>query len=380
MSKKIQLGRYGENPHQTAWKEVDESYNGPNVLTKILHGKPLGYNNLLDANTALEVMLDFPREPAAVVVKHQNPCGLATGYDLKEAFKNAWFGDEVSAFGSVVGYSQKVGQDVVKLLTNKFVEVLVAPDYDESALTWIKRKKSKKNLRIIATGNLENPPNVIEKHYIRGGIISQTQNNKICLGDKIDDILTKPKLRIEPKTKIKYKIGCVTKKKIKDNMENLVRFAIIAGKHVKSNAIILAYEYETEKYRLLGIGAGQPNRKDSVEKLVIPKAKENLMRQYFREQSLDYVITMDKIIHDKEYGNKISKEIESYTKNILSSEKVVLFSDAFFPFRDGLVAAAQSGIRYIVQPGGSTMDESIIKTANEYGLAMSFTGIRHFRH
>ncbi|RKX68781.1 hypothetical protein DRP43_05120 [candidate division TA06 bacterium] len=325
-------------------------------------------------------MLDFSREPAAVVVKHQNPCGLATGYDLKEAFKNAWFGDEVSAFGSVVGYSQKVGQDVVKLLTNKFVEVLVAPDYDESALTWIKSKKSKKNLRIIPTGNLENPPNFIEKYYIRGGIISQTQNNKICLGDKIEDILTKPKIITEPKTGTKYKIGCVTKKNFKDNMENLVKFAIIAGKYVKSNAIILAYEYETGKYRLLGIGAGQPNRKDSVEKLAIPKAKENLMRQYFREQSLDYVITMDRIIHDKEYGNKISKEIESYTKNILSSEKVVLFSDAFFPFRDGLVAAAQSGIRYIVQPGGSTMDESIINAANEYGLAMSFTGIRHFRH
>jgi len=380
MVEKIQLGRYGENPHQIAWEKIDESYEGPNVLTAPLHGKPLGYNNLLDANTALEVILDLRDRPAAVVMKHKNPCGLATGDDLGEAFTNAWFGDEVSAFGSIVGYSQEVDENVVKLLSNKFVEVLVAPSYKEDSLEWIKVRKSKKDLRVIATGPLEDAPEFIEKHEIRGGRLSQTQDNRLYLCDCVEKLLQKPQKITEPNSGLEYQVGVVTEKTFVKSMERLIEFAIIAGKHTKSNAIILAYEYEDGKCRVLGMGAGQPNRKDSGEKLALTKAQENLMRQYFREQELDFVTTMDKMARDSQYRNRLLESINRYTQNILASNKVVLFSDAFFPFRDGLVAAAELGVKYIIQPGGSKGDNSVIKAANEYGVSMVFTGIRHFRH
>lgn len=376
---KEKLGRYGENPHQTAWKEIDETYQGPSVLEP-LHGKPLGYNNLQDANTALDILLDLHDRSAVVVMKHKNPCGLATGDNLAEAFTNAWFGDEVSAFGSIVGYSQQVNEDAVKLLSNKFVEVLIAPSYDKEALDWIRSRRTKKDLRVIATGPLENAPEFIEEHKIRGGTLSQTPDNRLYLCDSIEGLLSKPQEITEPNSGIEYRVGAVTKREFDEDMQGLIEFSIIEGKHTKSNAIILAYEYEKGKYRVLGMGAGQSNRKDSGEKLSLPKAQENLMRQYFREQGLDYPATMDKIIRNSPYRNNLLGIIEEYTKNILSSNKVVLFSDAFFPFRDGLDAAAELGVKYVVQPGGSKQDEEVIRAANQHDVAMIFTGIRHFRH
>ena len=380
MSEKIQLGRYGENPHQIAWKQVDESYKGPNVLTEPLHGKPLGYNNLQDANAALEVILNLHNISAVVVMKHKNPCGLATGDNLRETFENAWLGDEISAFGSIVGYSQEVDEDTIKLLSRKFVEVLVAPSYSQDAVKWIKKTKSTGDLRVIATGPLENPPEFVEEHKIRGGTISQTLDNRLYLCDNFEDLLKSPVALIEQNSGIEYKVGNVTREPFVIGMEGLVRFAIIAGKHTKSNAIILAYEYEIGKYRVLSMGAGQPNRKDSGEKLALTKAQENLMRQYFREQELDYPMTMDRMIRNREYNDELTGRIREYAKRILSSNRVVLFSDAFFPFKDGLVAAAELGIKYIVQPGGSKGDDDVIKAADEYGVSMVFTGIRHFRH
>ena len=163
-------------------------------------------------------------------------------------------------------------------------------------------------------------------------------------------------------------------------MTGLVEFSIIAGKHVKSNAIIITYEYAKGQYRILGMGAGQPNRLDSVQKLSVLKAKENLMRQYFREQEFDYPMLMDRSIKDKSFYKKLKSDIEDYSRAILSSDKVVLFSDAFFPKRDGLCAAADTGIKYIVSPGGSKGDKSVVNAANENGVSMIFTGIRHFKH
>jgi len=377
---KEKLGRYGENPHQTAYGETDEIYQGPNVFTEPLHGKPLGSNNIEDANTALEVLLDLHDRPAVVIMKHKNPCGLATGDNLAEASTNAWFGDEVSAYGSVVGYSQQVNEDAVRLLSNKFVEVLIAPSYDKEALDWIKSKKTKRDLRVIATGPLENAPEFIEEHKIRGGTLSQTQDNRLYLGDSIEDLLSKPQKMTEPNSGLEYHVGTVTERGFDEDMQGLIEFSIIEGKHTKSNAIILAYEYEKGKYRVLGMGAGQPNRKDSGEKLALPKAQENLMRQYFREQGLDYPATMDKIIRNSQYRDNLLETIEEYRKNILSSKNVVLFSDAFFPFRDGLDAVAELGVKYVVQPGGSKQDEEVIRAANQHDVAMIFTGIRHFRH
>ena len=377
---KEQLGRYGENPHQTAWKEIDKTYQGPNVFTDALHGKSLGYNNLQDANAALEVLLDLQERPSSVVMKHKNPCGLATGSNLAEAFTNTWFGDEISAFGSIVGYSQQVDENAVKLLSNKFVEVLVAPSYTKGALDWIESKKTKKDLRVIATGPLENVPEFVEENKIRGGVLSQTLDNRLYLCDSIKGLLSNPQKITEPNSGLEYNVGNVTKRKFGGGMQELIEFSIIAGKHTKSNAIILAYEYEPGKCRVLGMGAGQPNRKDSGEKLALPKAQENLMRQYFREQGLNYQMVMDKMIRNDEYRSNMLKTVKEYTKNILSSKKVVLFSDAFFPFRDGLDAVAELGVKYIVQPGGSRQDEEVIRAANQQDVAMIFTGIRHFRH
>ncbi len=375
---RVQLGRYGENPHQKAWSERGEGFAGPTVLNPPLHGKPLGYNNYLDANTALDVMLDLSDRPSAVVIKHQNPL-IAACSSLPEAFKNAWLGDEISAFGSIVGYNQPVDLDTIKLLDGKFVEVVVAPSFADEALAWIKSQSTKTDLRVIATGPLEGEE-TLEERTIRGGRLYQTRDNKLYLCETASQLLNPAQELTEPNSGIKYQVGTVTREEFQSSMEGLIEFAIINGKHAKSNAIVLAYEYAPGQYRTLGLGAGQMNRLDAVRKLAVPKAKENLMRQYFREKGLDYTITMDRIVHDPEYRENLSREINAYTREILTSNRVVLFSDAFFPKRDGLVAAAETGVRYIIAPGGSNKDLDVIAAANQEGVAMIFTGIRHFKH
>ncbi len=374
---KEKLGRYGENPHQTAWKERDAEYKGPHVLTTPLNGLP-GYNNLQDANAALEVMIDLHDRPAVVIVKHKNPCGLATGSDLGEAFTNAWRGDEISAFGSVVGYSQEVDEDALKLLKGRKVDVLVAPSYADHSLSWI--AKNKHDLTVIQTGPLKDAPDFVEEHKIRGGALSQTSDNRLYLCARVEDLLSAPRTIHEENSGLEYQVGVVAGGGFPLEMGGLVEFSIIAGKHTKSNAIILAYEYEKGKYRVLGMGAGQPNRKDSGEKLALPKARENLMRQYFREQGLDYAMTVNRMIEDKRYDERIREEVDRYSREILGSKRVVLFSDAFFPFKDGLVAAAELGVKYIVAPGGSKNDDEVIQAAKEFDVHLCFTGIRHFKH
>ena len=378
---KEQLGRYGENPHQKSWKEEDEAFKGPSVLAPALHGKPLGYNNLIDAASALEIMIDLQEVPAVAVLKHTNPCGLATGDSLAEAFVNAWYGDEVSAFGSIVGFTKEVDLETAKLLSGKFVEVLVAPAYSPEALEWIKRQKSKEDLRVIATGPIEGAPDFVETREIRGGVLSQTRDNRLYLCDSVKALLDEPQEITEPNSVLTYKVGTVTEQKFGEFREGLVEFGIVAAKHTKSNAIVIVYEYEFQKYRLLGMGAGQPNRLDSVRKLALPKAKENLMRQYFREHGLDYPMTMDRMSHDPEYNSALVDGMRKYERWIMSEQATVLLvSDAFFPKRDAVDAAAEGGIRSIVQPGGSKADQEVIKAANEHSIAMIFTGIRHFKH
>ncbi|MBU1975735.1 MAG: hypothetical protein KKG59_05005, partial [Nanoarchaeota archaeon] len=282
MAKRVQLGRYGENPHQTAWSKRNESFKGPTVLNAPLHGSPLGYNNIRDANAALEVILDFPDTPAVAVLKHMNPCGLATGSTLAEAFENAWLGDEISAYGSIIGYSGEVDEQTFKKTIGKFVEVVVAPSYTDGALKWIRGNTKKSGLRVIPTGSLQRS-RYTEKHTILGGEVSQTSDNRLYLCDSVEELFEAPRELTEPNSGLKYQVGTVTEAQLDSSMAGLVEFSIIAGKHTKSNAIILAYEYEEGKYRMLGMGAGQPNRMDSGEKLALPKANENMMRQFFRE-------------------------------------------------------------------------------------------------
>tara|TARA_Y100000310_G_scaffold308996_1_gene352647 strand:- start:2227 stop:3366 length:1140 start_codon:yes stop_codon:yes gene_type:complete len=366
---KEKLGRYGENPHQEAWIEMDESYKGPSILNKPLHGKPLSYNNLQDANAALEIMLDLKDKAAVVVLKHKNPCGLATGKELVSAFENAWYGDEISAFGSIVGFTQAVTLDVVKLLKGKFVEIILAPSFDKEALDWVESVPGKKNLRVIETGEL-NSSDFIEEYSIRGGRVSQTQDNKLFLCNDIEGLFNEPQTITEPNSEIVYQVGTVTNTKFNDSMKGLTEFSMVAGKHTRSNAIVLVYEYEEGQYRVLGMGAGQPNRIDAFRKLAFTKAKENLTRQYCRENGLDY----------DSFNGKISGEADDYGSKILGSERVVLFSDAFFPKTDSVITAFKLGVRHIVCPGGSIADDEVVKAADEKEVAMIFTGIRHFRH
>ncbi|MFH1307663.1 MAG: IMP cyclohydrolase [archaeon] len=380
------LGRYGENPHQVASGGKQRGYKGPTVMNPPLHGKPLGYNNLKDANAALETILEFQDKPAVVVVKHKNPCGLATGENLAEAFENAWYGDQISSFGSVVGYSKIVDEETVQLLKNKFVEVIIAPGYTNGALDWIKSQNSKKDLRVIdimgEKGDIELPKikDYNELNTVIGGMLKQTANQKLFLTN-LEALLGRPVKYTELNSGNEYIVGTVTQEKFDENQLGLIEFASIAGKHTHSNAIVLAYEYAGDKYRVLGMGAGQPNRMDSAKKLALPKGRENLMRQYFRIKGLDFAQMMDTMINTWPIQNlETSAPIGEYIDKILGSARVVLYSDAMFPKRDGLDAAVDMGVKYVIQPGGSKADDEIIKAANESEIAMIFTGMRHFKH
>lgn len=368
--------RYGENPHQAATSTTTDRYVGPTILGEPLHGKPMSYNNILDANAVLEVMLDMADETAAIGVKHHNPCCFAISDNLAEAVEHAWYGDEISAFGSVFGLTQPATLEAVQALRGRFVEVLIAPSFNEDALEWIRSPEAKKkNLRVIATGDLHDPPSFNEKRYIRGGCVEQSSDNKLYLGG-IDDLFGEPKQIEEPNTGQSYTVGNVSDSKFSDSMKGLVRFGIVAAKHTKSNAIVLVYEHSPGQYRVLGMGAGQPNRKDAGEKLAVPKAQENLLRQWARTTDFTY-----EEISDHHAGSpQFQEEMRTYQRGIFGSDKVVAVSGAFFPFRDGVDGLINHGVGYIVSPGGSKNDGEVIAAANEQKVALIHTGVRHFRH
>jgi len=383
MAERIKLERGGENPHQEAWKEVIQRYGPATVFKEPIHGKPLGYNNLQDANAALEVLMDmsehFSGIPSAVVLKHKNPCGLATATTLRQALEYAWRGDEVSSFGSVVGFSRTVNRDVIERTKGKFIEVIVAPDYDQDALDWVNGEESKKDLRLIETDNLIRDSSYVERHEMQGGALLQTRDDELYLGNVAELLFSESITRSELKGKIGYVTGPVSKRRFEKGMEKLFDFSVIAGKHIKSNSVSIVYECAQGNYRILGMGAGQPNRKASVE-LALKTAREGLMREYFRERSLDYAMVMNDFLRGSEDGKKVLKDAYEYANSILSSNKTVLFTDSFFPFPDGLVTAANGGIRYIATPGGSIKDKEVIEAADRENVALVFTGRRHFRH
>ncbi len=318
--------RYGENPHQKAWL-FPQSETGASVPHgKLLHGKEMSYNNYLDAEASFETALEFVTENAAVVVKHGNPCGLATGKTLRRALEMAWEGDIVSAFGSVITLTQKVDLETAEFLKGKFVEVLIAPSFAPEALEFLKAKS--KDIRLIETGELS-APNLesLQIRKIRGAFLAQS----LDVGDVTD-------------------LKSVTQKPFPEKLKALALFSVRAGKHIKSNAISLCHEYETGYSMLLGMGAGQPNRVDSTRKLAAPKAIENITRLY---------------------------GASSVTTKM---SECVLASDAFFPFPDNVEIAFELGIRYILQPGGSVKDPEVIATCDKLGVSMAFTGLRHFLH
>ncbi|WP_336293838.1 bifunctional phosphoribosylaminoimidazolecarboxamide formyltransferase/IMP cyclohydrolase [Bartonella sp. CB169] len=312
--------RYGENPHQQAafYRNSDKRFGV--ATAKLLQGKELSYNNMNDTDAAFELVAEFdPRKTAAVaLIKHANPCGVAEGRSLKEAYLKALMCDNVSAFGGIIALNQPLDEECAGEIIKIFTEVIIAPDVTEAAREIIAQKK---NLRLLITGGLPDPRcgGIIAK-TLSGGILVQSRDNMV-----VDDL----------------KLQVVTKRApSQDEMRDL-QFAFRVVKHVKSNAIVYAKNSAT-----VGIGAGQMSRIDSA-KIAARKAEES--------------------------GQKLGLT-EVPTKGS------VVASDAFFPFADGLLAVAEAGATAVIQPGGSVRDEEVIAAADAHGLAMVFTGVRHFRH
>jgi phosphoribosylaminoimidazolecarboxamide formyltransferase/IMP cyclohydrolase len=302
--------RYGENSHQQATFFVEPGITRPCIATaEQLHGKELSYNNILDLDSALNLAREFA-EPAAVVVKHNNPCGAAVAPTLADAFNLAWDGDPLSAFGGIIAFNQTIDPATASALMSgeRFVECVIAPDYDPAALAALKGWK--KNVRLLKTGPLTGPPEGLDYRRVDGGLLVQTR-----------DVGADDFGKWETKTR---------RPPTADELAAL-KFAWLVCKHVKSNAIVLA-----RGTQVVGVGAGQMSRVVSVE-IAVRKA-----------------------------GDRVKGS--------------VLASDAFFPFRDNVDAAAAAGVSAIAQPGGSQRDADSIAACDERGLAMVFTGVRHFRH
>ncbi len=319
--KKIQDLRYGENPHQNAavygytdkHAELGSSAH-PLVGAQQLNGKPLSYNNLLDADAAWNAVREFT-DPAVVILKHQNPCGSAVAADAVEAYEKAYGCDPKSAFGGIVAVNRDVTGEFVEHMfaTGQFVEVIVAPSFDEAALEQL---TTKQNLRVLATGGT-GAPALIEMRSIDGGMLVQC-TDRVC----------------EDPATFTYP----TERKPTDEEMGELLFAWKVVKSVKSNAIIIAKDRAG-----LGMGPGQPNRVDSAL-LACERAEEACER----------------------LG--------------IPAGNFACASDAFFPFRDNVDTLAAHGVTCIIQPGGSVRDDESIQACNEHGIAMVFTGTRHFRH
>jgi phosphoribosylaminoimidazolecarboxamide formyltransferase/IMP cyclohydrolase len=318
------LLRYGENPHQRGTFYDFNNLPGEDSLAGagVLQGKALSYNNMLDADASWKVAGDafhsvthIDKKVAVAVVKHLNPCGLAVTGNITESLELAWAGDPISAFGSIICFTEEVTAEVAEWFSKKFVEIIVAPGFTDEALEIFRKKK---NLRLLV--NPVKKEITSEKLYrsVSGGMLVQDED------EGIDD-----------------QFEGVTLKKFDPGKINLAKFGVIACKYLKSNAIAVVTETENGSFWLTGCGMGQPNRLDSLRHLAMPR----------------YNI-----------------------KEGLSVENSVLISDAFFPFRDSIEAANEHGIKYIVEPGGSIRDQEVIDACDEFGIAMVFTGRRHFKH
>jgi phosphoribosylaminoimidazolecarboxamide formyltransferase/IMP cyclohydrolase len=316
----IEALRYGENPHQSAafYRGAGERYGV--VTAKLLQGKQLSYNNINDTDAAYECVAEFdPRKgPACVIVKHANPCGVAEGKTLVNAYRKALACDPVSAFGGIVALNGKLDAEAAKAITEIFTEVIIAPEADDEA---IKIVAAKKNLRLLLAGGLPDPRAAgLTVKSVAGGLLVQSRDNAV-----VDEMQLKT----------------VTKRAPSEAELTDLRFAFRVAKHVKSNTIVYAKDRAT-----VGIGAGQMSRVDAA-RIAARKAED---------------------------AAKEAKLAQPLTKGS------VVASDAFFPFPDGLLVAIEAGATAVIQPGGSMRDDEVIKAADEHNVAMVFTGTRHFRH
>jgi phosphoribosylaminoimidazolecarboxamide formyltransferase/IMP cyclohydrolase len=305
--KRSQDLRYGENPHQEAsfYEEVFE-VAGSISSGKQLHGKQLSFNNINDANGALEILKEF-EEPTIVAVKHTNPCGIGSGQTLLEAYLKAYECDKESIFGGIIAANREIDSDVAQKINEIFIEIVLAPSFTEDAISILTQKK---NIRLIQIDNIgKNDYEAMDIKKVLGGLLMQDRNEKLLMDD--------------------FKV--VTKRKPNEKeMEDLM-FAWKAAKNIKSNGIVIAKDKAT-----IGIGLGEVNRFWATENAI--------------ERSKDKI------------------------KNSVAA------SDGFFPFSDSVEALAKAGVTAVIQPGGSIKDNEVIEAADKYGIAMIFTGMRHFKH
>ena len=316
-AERVQVLRYGENPHQQAAFYSDGSKRPGVATARIIQGKELSYNNIGDTEAAYECVAEF-KDPAVVVIKHANPCGVAVAKDQFTAFKKAYECDPVSIFGGIVAVNTPLEGKVAEELAKLFLEVVIAPDASKEALEIFAKRR---NVRVLLAGTLPDPRTAgMTLKSVAGGYLLQSRDN---------GHVARSDLKVVTKR-------APTDKEIEDML-----FAFTVCKHVKSNAIVYARDRAT-----VGVGAGQMNRRDSSRIAAIRAAESG-----------------------EAAGLK-----ESPAKGS------VVASDAFFPFADGLLAAAEAGATAVIQPGGSMRDQEVIDAADKAGLAMVFTGMRHFRH
>src|SRR3954465_2912538 len=316
----IQPLRYGENPHQSAafYKTPD---NRPGVATaRQVQGRELSYNNINDTDAAYECIAEFDanRTAACVIVKHANPCGVAEGADLVNAYRKALICDSTSAYGGIVALNRTLNAEAARAITEIFTEVIIAPDATDEAIRIV---GAKKNLRLLLAGGLPDPRALgLTVKSVAGGLLVQSRDNAT-----VDEMQLKT----------------VTKRALTAAELDDLQFAFRVAKHVKSNTIVYAKDRAT-----VGIGAGQMSRVDAA-RIAARKAED------------------------------AAKEIGLATP---LTERSGVASDAFFPFADGLLVAIEAGATAVIQPGGSVRDDEVIKAADEHNIAMVFTGVRHFRH
>ncbi len=316
----IQALRYGENPHQTAafYRIPDQR---PGVATaRQVQGRELSYNNINDTDAAYECIAEFDaaRTAACVIVKHANPCGVAEGADLVNAYRKALACDSTSAYGGIVALNRTLDAEAARAITEIFTEVIIAPEATEEAIAIV---AARRNLRLLLAGGMPDPRAAgLTAKTVAGGLLVQSRDNAV-----VDDMTLKT----------------VTKRAPDDTELRDLRFAFRVAKHVKSNTIVYARDLAT-----VGIGAGQMSRVDSA-RIAARKAQD------------------------------AADELKLAAPMTRGS---VVASDAFFPFADGLLVAIEAGATAVIQPGGSVRDDEVIKAADDHGVAMVFTGVRHFRH
>jgi phosphoribosylaminoimidazolecarboxamide formyltransferase/IMP cyclohydrolase len=316
-AKRVQILRYGENPHQQAAFYSDGSRRPGVATARMIQGKELSYNNIGDTEAAYECVAEF-KQPAVVVVKHANPCGVAIGPDQYSAYLKAYACDPVSIYGGIVALNTTLDARTAEDFNKRFLEVVIAPDATPEALAVLAKRP---NVRVLLAGSLPDPMAAgMTLRSVSGGYLFQSRDNgHVSKGD----------------------LKVVTKRTPTSAEIDDLLFAFTVCKHVKSNAIVYAKDGAT-----VGVGAGQMNRRDSSRIAALRAAEAGELAGLAESPAIGSVVA----------------------------------SDAFFPFADGLLAAAEAGATAVIQPGGSLRDKEVIDAADEKGLAMVFTGMRHFRH